>query len=53
MKRSMMDQWKDVNSTLFANIVSSLIPVQILGQTKIFCKILGPAKVFCEKLEFR
>ena len=36
-----MDPWKDSNSTLFANIVSSLSPVQILG----------PAKIFWEKSE--
>ena len=41
MKRPMVDPWKDFISTLFANIVSSLSPAQILG----------PAKVFCEKTE--
>ena len=46
-----MDPWKDLNSTLFLNIVSSLNPAQILGRTKVFCNILGPAKVFCEKSE--
>ena len=46
-----MDSWKDFNSTLFANIVSSLSPAQILGQAKLFCKILGPANVFCGKSE--
>ena len=46
-----MDPWKDFNSTLFANTVSSLSPVQILGRFKNLCKILGPAKVFCEKFE--
>ena len=30
-----MDQWKDFNSTLFANIVSSLSPAQILGRYKV------------------
>ena len=39
MKRLMMDPWKDFNSTLFANIVSSLSPAQTLGQAKVFCKI--------------
>ena len=34
-----MDPWKDFNSILFGNIVSSLRPVQILGQTKFFFKI--------------
>ena len=42
---------KSFNSTLFANIVSSLSPAQTLGRAKIFCKILGPAKIFCEKSE--
>ena len=51
MKRLMMDPWKDFNSTLFSNIVSSLRPAQTLGQAKVFCKILGPAKVFCKKSE--
>ena len=50
MKRLMMDPWKDFNSTLFADIVLSLNPAQILGRAKVFCNILGPAKVFCEKL---
>ena len=45
-----MDPWKDFNSTLFANIVSSLTPAQFSGQVKVFCKILGPAKVFCKNL---
>ena len=46
-----MDPWKDFTSTLFANIVSSLGPAQILGRAKVFCKILNPAKVLCEKSE--
>ena len=46
-----MDPWKDFNSTLFPNIVSSLSLAQILGRAKIFCKMLGPAKVFCVKSE--
>ena len=36
MKRPMMDPWKDFSSTLFANIVSSLIPAQILRRAKVF-----------------
>ena len=44
-----MDPWKDFYSNLFAYIVSSLSPVQILGRAKVFCKILGPAKIFSEK----
>ena len=46
-----MDPWKGFNSILFANIVSSLSPVQILGRAKVFCKILGPAKLFCKTSE--
>ena len=46
-----MDPWKDFNSTLFANIESSLSPAQTLGRAKVFCEILGPAKVFCKKFE--
>ena len=46
-----MDPWKDFNSTLFENIVSSLSPAQTLRRAKVFCKILGPAKVFCKKSE--
>ena len=47
----MTDPWKYFNSTLFANIVSSLSPSQNLGRAKVFCKILRPAQVFCEKSE--
>ena len=46
-----MEPWKDFNSTLFANIVSSLSPAQILGRVKVFCKILGPTKVLFKKSE--
>ena len=50
MKRLMIDPWKDFNSTLLANIVSSLSPAQTLSRAKVFGKILGPAKVFCTNL---
>ena len=46
-----MDPWKESNSTLSTNIVSSLIRAQISGRTKVFCEILGQAKVFWEKSE--
>ena len=46
-----MDPWKNFNSTLSADIVSSLSPAQILRRAKVFCKNLGPAKLFCEKFE--
>ena len=48
-----MDPWKDFNSTLFANIVSSLSPAQFLSRAKVFCENLGPAKDFCKKFESR
>ena len=48
--RPMMDPWKDFNSTLFANIVSSLSLVHILGRAEVFCNILGPAKLFGENI---
>ena len=38
LKRPMIDPWKDFKKTLFANIVSSLSPAQILGLAKVFCK---------------
>ena len=41
----MMDPWKNFNSTLFANIVSNLIPAQTLGRAKVLCKILGPTSL--------
>ena len=47
----MIDPWKDFISTLFANIVSSLSPAQILRRAKVFCKNLGPANDFCDKCE--
>ena len=50
MKRPMKDPWKDFDSILFSNIVSSLSPAQILGRAKVFCKILGRTKVFCKIL---
>ena len=31
-----MDTWKDINSTLFANILPSLSPAQILGRANVF-----------------
>ena len=46
-----MDPWEDFNSTLFANIVSSLSPAQTLRRAEVLCKILGPAQVICEKSE--
>ena len=38
VKRPMEDPWKDFYSILFAKIVSSLNPAQILGPAKVFCK---------------
>ena len=46
-----MDPWKDFNSTLFANIVSSLSSAQLLSRAKVVCENLGPAKVFSKKFE--
>ena len=50
MKRPMMDTWKDFNSTLLTNTVSSLNPAQNSGLAKVFRKIFGQAKVFCKNL---
>ena len=51
MKRPMMDRRNNFNSTLFAKIVSSLSPAQMLGRAKLFRMFLGSAKAFCEKFE--
>ena len=50
-KKRTYEKTNDGPMNLFANIVSSLSPFQILGRDKVLCKSLGPAKVFCEKFE--
>ena len=45
-----MELWKDFNSTLFANIVSSLGPAQILGRAKVFWWKFESSKSLLQKI---